>query len=151
MSKKAATSATVEPVMTDSRISSTSSEDHCDDVYEQPKARTVASDHIDLTALVREADRYNLSDTAVAVIGTATLVVHKIVTKNDTKHVITRAMVRLPRAKYRKSVKILSGDPIAGAYFDGRNDDTNVMAADESGTIRYSRVKEEHYVVTRYK
>jgi hypothetical protein len=129
------------------RVSSTSSDDSNDSVFADPETST-SSEYMDLTNLAREADRYNSSDRETAALATAILIDKKIITGSDIRCTVTRSMVRHARAKYRKSVKILSDDPIRGVYFDGRKDDTNTKDVDESGTMRYSKIKEEHYCLT---
>ena len=129
------------------RLSSTSSED-CADTYEPPVFATDSSHHIDLDHMAREADRYGVSDRATAAIATAVLIDMNIVTKSDTSKTITRQMVRTARAKARRTANILSDKPIDAVYFDSKKDDTCMMAKDESGVLRYSKVKEEHYVLT---
>ena len=132
-----------------SRLTSTSSEDsseHSADATYEPDV--FHSDHIDLENLAREADRYNSSDRSIAAQTTAFLIDLKIVTKNNTSAVITRKMVRAARIKYRSSVKVLSDEPIKAVYCDGKKDDTCTKTEDESGTVRYSKIKEEHVVLT---
>ena len=57
-------------------------------------------------------------------------------------------MVRYARMKFRKTVKVLGDDPIKAVYFDEKKDETCTQTQDESGTIRYSKVKIEHCVLT---
>ena len=134
----------------DVRISSTSSEDSADPVdstYEPPVFASL-SESIDLSDLAREADRYCISDRATAALATALLISIGKVSKSDTNGVITRSMIRSAREKYRKTVEILSDKPISAVYFDGRKDETRNKAVDESGVMRYNKIKEEHYVLT---
>ena len=142
---------TVEPVMeADDRLTSTSSEDSASHTADATYEPEVFSSHsFNLENLVREADRYGLSDRSVAALATALLVDLGIVSKDDTSAVITRKMVRDARAKYRKKVKILDDEPIEAAYFDGKKDNTCTMSVDASGTIRYTKIKEEHHVMTK--
>ena len=140
---------TVEPVMeVDDRLTSTSSEDssHTADTSYEPDVFTSRS--FDLENLVREADRYNLSDRSVAALATALLVDLGIVTKEDTSAVVTRKMVIDARRKYRNKVKVLDDSPITAVYFDDKKDLTCTMRKDESGTTRYTKIKQEHCVLT---
>ena len=140
----------VEVIMeTGDRLSSTSSEDSASHIADGTYEPDVfPSDIIDLENLAREADRYGCSDRSVAALATALLVDLGKVTKGNTSAVITRKKVRDARAKYRKKVKVLDDSPITGVYFDGKKDNTCTMRDDESGTTRYTKIKEEHYVMT---
>ena len=57
-------------------------------------------------------------------------------------------MVRTARAKARRTANILGDKPITAVYFDGKKDDTCMKAKDDSGVMRYTKGKEEHYVLT---
>ena len=132
----------------DDRLTSTSSEDssHTADTTYEPDV--FFSRSFDLENLVREADRYNLSDRSVAALATALLVDLGIVTKDDTSAVVTRKMVIDARRKYRNKVKVLDDSPITAVYFDDKKDLTCTMRKDESGTTRYTKIKQEHCVLT---
>ena len=136
------------------RLSSTSSEDGtttqvADASYEPPVFAEASSSHrMDLEHMAREADRYGVSDRATAAIATAILIDMGIVTKSDSSKAISRQMVRTARAKARSTAEILGDKPITAVYFDGKKDDTCMKAEDESGVMRYSKEKEEHYVLT---
>ena len=140
---------TVDPIVLEERLTSTSSEDSssntADSTYEPD---VFSSDHVDMENLAREADRYGSSDRSIAAQATALLVDLGIVSKEDTSAVITRKMVRDARVKYRKKAKVLDDSPITAVYFDGKKDKTCTMREDASGTIRYTQIKEEHYVMT---
>ena len=131
------------------RLSSTSSEDgtETDPLYEPPVFST-DSVHFNLENLAREADRYLVSDRAAAALATGVLIDRGIVTPTDSSAMVTRSMVRRARKTLRETVKVLGDDPVTGVYFDGRKDLTCTKKKDEDGVTRYSKVKEEHYVMT---
>ena len=126
---------TIEHIVPEDRLTSTSSEDsasHTADATYEPDV--FSSDRIGLENLVREADRYGSSDRSVAAQATALLVDLGKVSNDDTSAVITRKMIRDARAKSRKKVKVLDDSPITAVYFDGKKDDTCTMRYDEAGT-----------------
>ena len=140
---------TIEHIVPEDRLTSTSSEDsasHTADATYEPDV--FSSDRIGLENLVREADRYGSSDRSVAAQATALLVDLGKVSNDDTSAVITRKMICDARAKSRKKVKVLDDSPITAVYFDGKKDGTCTMRYDEAGTTRYTKINEEHYVMT---
>ena len=128
------------------RVSSTSSEDLNDTVFEAPASSSEPK--VDLSGVAREADRFNVSTRATAALITAALIAYGIVTKDDTSACVTRCKIRHAVEKYRKTVDILGDEEIKAIYLDGRKDETKQKSKDESGTIRYKTSKEEHYVLT---
>lgn len=93
------------------------------------------------TSLV--ADRYHLSNTAVAAVGTAVLMDFKLVDTTNTQNVIDPSKVRRQREIRRNSVADLqhkNRNPIYGLYFDGRND---LSMTYENGKIA---MKTQHHV-----
>lgn len=86
------------------------------------------------------ADRYNISDRAVAAIVTAALIDYGIISKEDTHLAVDKNKVRRYRTKVRDTkVSNVSFEGLEGLYFDGRSDSTLIY---ENGTMR--TVKEEH-------
>lgn len=86
------------------------------------------------------ADRYNLSDEAVAAICTGLLTDMGIVTKNDRSQVIDRMKVH--RARVNARTMELSQQELTNInaiFFDGRKDRTKVYA-----NGRHSTISEEH-------
>lgn len=104
---------------------------------------------ISLPNLVKEADRYGISDRATASLATAVLIDVGIVTKDDQSLVIDKNKVRRERMKFRKSLQRnvnQSNDTITSIYFDGRRDKTMTKIKNNDKWYGDTTV-EDHYVL----
>lgn len=104
-----------------------------------------------LPNLVREADRFGISDRATAAIATAVLADFGLVTNYDRSNVIDKSKVRRERKKMRENLRYENttsdtANDFTSVYFDGRKDET--LMRKREGEKWYSNVtKEEHYVL----
>jgi hypothetical protein len=106
---------------------------------------------VSLSNLVREADRFGVSDRAAAALATAVLQDFGLVSESDQSKVIDKSKIRRERHKLRENLKDMrSGrakeQQFTALYFDGKKDDT-LMKRKEGGKCYTTTEKEEHYVL----
>lgn len=90
---------------------------------------------VKLVHLPLAADRYGLSDEAVAAIASATLVDFGLVSENDTQNLIDKNKIRRARKKLRlERVESMKGKDIAAFFFDGRKDASAQYSDNRLGT-----------------
>jgi hypothetical protein len=104
-----------------------------------------------LPNLVKEADRFGISDRATAALATAVLVDFGIVTNENRSNVIDKNKIRRERNKMREKLKNKSKksdtmNEITSVYFDGRKDGTLIRKKD-NGKWYTHMSKEDHYVL----
>lgn len=86
--------------------------------------------NVKLTQTAISADRYRLSNTAVAAIGTAVLIDYNVIDSDNSRFVIDRNKVQRNRNIVRNSaieMQVSQSSPVYALYFDGRKDFTKSM------------------------
>ena len=125
-----------------------SSEDSDSEISEYESTNQM---RLPLPNLVKEADRFGISDRATAALATALLVDFGIITNEDRSSIIDKNKIRRERKKMREKLRIRSKknetmNGITSVYFDGRKDET-LIRKKENGKWYTHISKEDHYVL----
>ncbi len=99
---------------------------------------------MNIDAVAMACDRFGISDTAGAVISTATLQSAGLVKEDNLQLVIDKNKVKRAREKIGQQLYSQRDDNIIGLYFDGRKDRTMYMEISEDDVPRKRFKKEEH-------
>jgi hypothetical protein len=123
-----------------------------DDEFSTTDAVAKSQMRIPLPNLVKEADKYGISDRATASLATAVLIDFGIVTKADRSLVVDNNKVHRERMKFRKSLqkgRSHSTENITSIYFEGRRDKTRIKIKRQDKWYGDSTVEDHYVLVTK--
>jgi hypothetical protein len=126
----------------------TDSDTEQEEEWTLPESSMDARNMIQIPTVALEAERFGVSNRAVAAIGTAALLDYGVVCQEDRSNIIDHKKVWRARQQLRKELRTTrsNDEDIIGLFFDGRKDST--LVKEKSGGKWYSLKKtEDHYVL----
>lgn len=93
------------------------------------KQQSAQRNMVKLVETAKVADRYHISNVAVAALSSAILMDYKVIDAENTQHIVDQSKVRRNRNAVRmEATKMQEANrtPLLGLYFDGRKDQTKV-------------------------